>query len=297
MKLGVNLCFAIKRWIDPVQLAEIVRDELGLTYVQYTWDLTDPWWPEGPRDRLATAYAEAFRRAGLTIESTFGGLASYVFSHFLAPSADLRQLGYEHLRRAIDMSSAMEVPSAGMPFGAYSAADATNPDRREDIYKRAKDLWVDLAAHAKARGLSKLLVEPVPLGTEFPASAADALRLMRDLDGQTAVPLRLLVDWGHALFEPLFGPDATMEHWMETCGSFIDCYHIQQTDGQLDRHWSFTQPGIVAPQRLEKHWQAYGHTDQTYFTEIIYPFEATDEFVLADMIAGTRALKAASAPA
>ena len=121
MKLGVNLCFAIKRWIDPGELAKIVRDDLGLDYVQYTWDLTDPWWPHAERDKLAGAYAKAFRQAGLTVESTFGGLASYTYSHFLAPSEELRRLGYEHLRRAIDMTAAMEAPAAGMPFGSFSA--------------------------------------------------------------------------------------------------------------------------------------------------------------------------------
>jgi sugar phosphate isomerase/epimerase len=295
MKLGVNLCFAIKRWIDPGELAKIVRDDLGLDYVQYTWDLTDPWWPQAVRDKLAAAYAKAFREAGLKVESTFGGLASYTYSHFLAPSEELRRLGYEHLRRAIDMTAAMEAPAAGMPFGSFSASDAKNPARREEIYKIARDYWIELAEHAKRQGLSKLMVEPVPLGTEFPSSARDALRLMRDLDGKTAVPVRLLVDWGHALFKPLFGDEADMDFWMATCGDYIDAYHIQQTDGLLDRHWNFTQDGIVTPERLQAYWEAHDLKDETFFSEIIYPFEATDEFVLADMIAATRLLKAAAA--
>ncbi len=291
MKLGVNLCFAIKRWIDGPQLAEIVTDKLGLEYVQYTWDLTDPWWPEAPRDRMAAAYAEAFRNAGLTVESTFGGLASYTYNHFLAPTDELRRLGQEHLRRAIDMTAAMQVPAAGMPLGSYSAADAVNPARREEIYKIAKGLLVELTGHAKKRGLSTLLIEPVPVGTEFPASAQDARRLMRDLDGQTEIPVRLLVDWGHALFEPLFGSDANMDLWMAQCGDYIHSFHIQQTDGQLDRHWSFTQKGVVTRERLEEHWHKYKLMQQTYFMEIIYPFESTDEFVLHDIVEATRMLK------
>lgn len=294
MKLGVNLCFAVKRWLEPQRLAAVVRDTLGLEYVQYTYDLTDPWWPAAERDRRAVAYAAAFRAAGLTIESTFGGLASYTYNHFLAPTAELRWLGHEHLKRAIDMTAAMGVPATGMPFGSYSAEDAVDPARREAIYAAAKDLWVDLAEHAKRCGLTALYVEPVPLATEFPSSAAEAARLMRDLDGRTAVPVRLLVDWGHALFEPLFGADADMDHWMATCGRWIDAFHIQQTDGRLDRHWSFTQPGIVTPERLETFWSRHALTDQTFFAEIIYPFEMPDAAVLDDMVAGVRALKAAS---
>lgn len=294
MKLGINLCFAIKRWIRPDQLAALVKQELGLDYAQFTWDLVDPWWPSATRDKLAKEYADAFRAAGVTIESSFGGLASYTYNHFLAPTPELRAMGKEHLRRAIDMTSVMEVPVAGMPFGSYSAEDAVNPARREEIYKLALEEWVDLSRHAKQRGLSKLMVEPVPLGTEFPSSAADALRLMRDLDGVSEVPVRLMVDWGHALFTPLFKDEANMDHWMQVCGDYIGAFHIQQTDGLLDRHWNFTQDGIVTPQVLADFWKKHQLRDQTYLLEIIYPFEATDEFVLEDMKASVELLKQVS---
>ena len=45
MDVGVNLCFAIKRWPEPEQWARIVADELGVASVQFTMDLIDPWWP------------------------------------------------------------------------------------------------------------------------------------------------------------------------------------------------------------------------------------------------------------
>ncbi len=292
MRLGANLCFAIKRWIDPDQLAGIVKGDLELDFVQYTWDLTDPWWPEEPRDKIAKEYARAFREADVIVESTFGGLASYTYNHFLAPTEELRTLGYQHFARAIDMTAAMEVSATGMPFGSYSASDALNATRREEIYKKALEAWVDLARYAGERGLETLLVEPVPLGTEFPASAADALRLMKDLDGQTDIPVRLLVDWGHALYRPLFGQDANMEHWMETCGSYIHSYHIQQTDGQLDCHWNFTRDGLLSPQILQEYWQKFHLRHQTFFMEIIYPFEERDEVVLQDMINAVRLLQA-----
>ncbi len=295
MKLGVNLSFAVKRWIEPQALAALIRDKLDVTYVQYTWDLTDPWWPAAVRDRLARAYAKAFREAGLVTESTFGGLASYTYNHFLAPSDDLRRCGHEHLKRAIDMTSEMEVPATGMPFGSYSSADAVNPARRAEILKEAEEMWIDLAGHAARRGLKMLYVEPVPLGTEFPSSAADGLKLMKDLDGKTDIPVRLLVDWGHALFEPLFGEDANMDHWAKTCGDYIAAYHIQQTDGQLDRHWSFAHDGVISVQQMEDFWKRWNLTDQTFFAEFVYPFEATDEDVLDDMVKAMSTLKTAEA--
>ncbi|MDX3924599.1 MAG: sugar phosphate isomerase/epimerase [Shinella sp.] len=294
MKLGLNLSFAIKRWLGGERLAALVKNDLGIDYAQFTWDLVDPWWPEVVRDRIARDYARAFEAADVTIESSFGGLASYTYNHFLAPTEELRALGKEHFKRAIDMTGEMRVPVAGMPFGSYSADDALNSKRREEIYKLALEMIVDLSRHAKSRGLSKLMIEPVPLATEFPSSATDALRLMKDLDGATDIPVRLCVDWGHALFTPLFKEKADMDHWMRVCGEYIAAYHIQQTDGLLDRHWNFTREGIVTPELLAEFWNRHKLTDQTYLMEIIYPFEETDEFVFQDMKNAIALLKKAS---
>ncbi|TKI04694.1 sugar phosphate isomerase/epimerase family protein [Martelella alba] len=291
MQLGLNLSFAIKRWLNAEQLAEIIKQDLAIDRIQFTWDLVDPWWPQAERDAVAREYAEAFRAADIAVESTFGGLASYTYNHFLAPTETLRKLGKAHFQRAIDMTAAMGVTAAGMPLGSYSARDALSTARREALYQQALQALTELAGYAKQRGLTMLLIEPVPLTTEFPSSAEDALRLMRDLDGATDIPIRLLVDWGHALFTPIFGQNANMEHWSRLCGDYIAAYHIQQTDGVLDRHWSFTQPGIVTPQRLQTFWRDHRLTSETYFLEILYPFEQPDAHVFDDMRAAIALLR------
>lgn len=42
MKLGLNLSFAIKRWQSPEYLAKLIKNEIGVQYIQFTWDLIDP---------------------------------------------------------------------------------------------------------------------------------------------------------------------------------------------------------------------------------------------------------------
>ena len=54
---GINLGFAIKRWPQPQQWARVVRDELDLDTVQFSFDLLDPWWPE--HESLAAKAREA----------------------------------------------------------------------------------------------------------------------------------------------------------------------------------------------------------------------------------------------
>ncbi len=41
MQLGINTCFAVKRWPRPADWAPIVRDTLGLDLVQVSLDLVD----------------------------------------------------------------------------------------------------------------------------------------------------------------------------------------------------------------------------------------------------------------
>src|SRR5262249_35376296 len=40
-RLGINTCFAVKRWPQPADWAAIARDELGLDLVQHSLDLVD----------------------------------------------------------------------------------------------------------------------------------------------------------------------------------------------------------------------------------------------------------------
>ena len=40
-RLGINTCFAVKRWPEPGDWARIVRDELGLEIVELSLDLID----------------------------------------------------------------------------------------------------------------------------------------------------------------------------------------------------------------------------------------------------------------
>lgn len=175
-------------------------------------------------------------------------------------------------------------------------------DNGAELYSKAMDSWAYrhgvqlqfIQPHAKQRGLSTLLIEPVPLATELPSTPAEALRLMKDLDGKTDVPVRLLVDWGHALFKPLFKENASVDLWMRQCRDYIHSFHIQQTDGSLDCHWNFSRDGLVKPKELYDFWRRYGLTTQTYVMEIVYPFEAEDDFVLRDMIRSTEIIKKAA---
>ncbi len=283
MKLGLNLSFATKRWLNPKNLAKMCREDLGAKYIQFTWDLIDPWWPEKQRNAMAKEYKEAFNEQGLEITATFGGLAAYTYAQLLAPTEEQREISFNFFKRAIDLTAAMGVDIMGTPIGGMTYEDATNPAKRDELYTSALDYLRKLAEYGKEKGIKEIHIEATPLAAEFPHSPKEALKLMKDLDGTTAIPVKLLVDWGHALYKPLLKEEADMELWLKTCSPYVGSIHIQQTDGMLDRHWDFTKKGIVTPELIKKATRNGGADDIIQYLEVVTAFEDFDDAVCENM--------------
>ena len=293
---GTNLSFAVKRWVEPESWASVVRNDLGLDAVQFSFDLADPWWPADLRASLAGRIRRAVAAEGLTLHSAFVGLANYTYNQLLHPTEEGRVAARQWYRNAIDFGADMGAIAVGGPAGALSAAEAEDPAVRD---RRYADLIADLhtlADHAKAAGLQTLFIEPTPLTREFPWDIDGALKMLADLKG-TAVPVEYCFDWGHAIYRPLYGNNAARTRpWLEALGPHIGAIHMQQSDGLLDRHWGFTHDdGIVDPAAAATEIRETGLSDRPVFIEVFYPFEWTNEQVLDDMKATVAATKPAFA--
>jgi D-erythrulose 1-phosphate 3-epimerase len=284
MKLGLNLSFATKRWQSPEYLAKLVKNELGVRLIQFTWDLIDPWWPEAARDRLAGKYRERFEKEGLKIVSSFGGLASYTFPQLLSKEKDQREISFCYFKRAIDMASALGVDVIGTPLGGMSDGDSRDPEVRRRLYKELLDYLAKLSLYAKDKGLKKILIEPTPLSTEIPSTPEESNALMADLKGNTAIPIALVVDWGHAVFKPLLKDRARVDIWIEQCAEYIDSYHLQQSDGKMDCHWSFSKKGIFDEEMIRRLCtNPKVPIDTIGFLELLFPFEMTNVDVMKEV--------------
>lgn len=283
MKLGLNLSFATKRWLNPKQLARMCSEDFGVKYIQFTWDLINPWWPSEQRDAMAKEYKEAFEAQGLEITATFGGLAAYTYSQLLSPTKEQREISFTFFKRAIDLTAAMGVQVIGTPIGGMTYEDANNPEKRKELYEIALDYLRKLSQYAKTKGLKEIHIEATPLATEFPSNPKEALQFMKDLDGTTAIPVKLLIDWGHAIYKPLLKEEADMELWLKTCSPYVGSIHIQQTDGMLDRHWDFTKEGIVTPQIIKDATKNSGSDDIIQYLEVVPAFEEFDDTVFSNM--------------
>lgn len=284
MKFGINLSFAIKRWVEPEVWAELVSRRLGLRLVQFTYDLLDPWWPASVRDAMAARVRLAAAAWGLEIESAFSGLANYCFDGLLHPEAEGRSASLEWWKRAFDVAAAVGAKASGGPLGGMSARDAADPQRRAQRYRDLLDAVEELTVAAKAAGLERLQVECTPLAREIPYTVEQSQTFLSDLEGRCAVPVKLLVDVGHALYQPLYGANTRMPEWLHGLEHSIGAFHLQNTDFQSDSHWGWPdRRGLFDVANFADEVKAAGLDDVPAFLEIIYPFELADEAVLTNI--------------
>lgn len=284
MNFGINLSFAIKRWVEPEVWAELVSRQLGLQLVQFTYDLLDPWWPASARNAMAARVRRAAADFGIEIESAFSGLANYCFDGLLHPEAEGRSASLEWWKRAFDVAAEVGAKASGGPLGGMSAADAADPQRRAQRYRDLLDAVEQLTVAARQSGLERLQVECTPLAREIPYTVEQSQRFLADLEGRCSVPVKLLVDIGHALYQPLYGPQARMPEWLHGLGRSIGAFHLQNTDFQSDSHWGWPdRRGLFDVANFAREVNAAGLDDIPAFLEIIYPFELADEAVLSNI--------------
>jgi sugar phosphate isomerase/epimerase len=278
--LGINLGFAIKRWPEPEALARLVAEELGLASVQFTFDLLDPLWPEPARGRVAARVRTASEEHGVAIHSAQIGLAAYTYNGLLDPDPDLRAVAEQWWLRAIEVTAAIGGRAVGGPVGALSVAGAAERAAR---HGDAVEALARIAERAAGAGLEALLVEPTPLPREIPSTIEEASRLAGDLRG-LAVPVRWVLDVGHALYRPLYGEDVVLADWLAALGGDVGVLHLQNHDFSSDAHWGWPDDrGRYDVAAFAADVRDAGVADVPVVVELFYPFEAADDAVLASV--------------
>ncbi|HXX61452.1 MAG TPA: TIM barrel protein [Candidatus Sulfotelmatobacter sp.] len=287
MTLGINTCFAVKRWPRPDDWAPIVRDRLGLTVIQHSLDLVDLSAPGDDRLTQAAAVRDAVTRAGLTLHSTFTGLAAYSDNLLLHHDADRLRAARRWYRRAIDWSAEAGARGTGGHVGALSVPDAADPVIRAGAWGRLQRDLVRLARRARLRGLQFLLVENLATARE-PATMAQIESLLSDGDG-ARVPVRLCLDVGHMVAPGTHGADRDPYAWLRRLGPRAEVIQLQQSDARADHHWPFTpahdRAGRIDPGRVIEALADGGTTAGLLVIEVIPPHEERDSTVLDGLVA------------
>ena len=131
-RLGINLGFAVNRYIEPEVWTRIVSRDLGLRYVQFVADLLNPFWPARyVDDQIARINACAMEN-GITIESLFIYSQTRV-NHLMHPDAEARRFWLAWLKGFLDIGRQLGAKNAGAHFGIMTFDTCDNPDKRKFI--------------------------------------------------------------------------------------------------------------------------------------------------------------------
>jgi sugar phosphate isomerase/epimerase len=285
LELGINNCFAVKRWPLPQEWARIVRDRLHLSLVELSFDMVDTCADSIEAESASvSAVADKF---GLTIRSTFTGLAAYSSNMLLSPNAAARANADSWFRRAIDFSGNVGAVATGGHVGAFSVTDWHDSKLRAERWDGLRAALHDLAAQAHDRGLQALLVENLAAARE-PSTMAMIRDLLTDRD-DTHAAVRLALDVGHMCVPGTSGDDRDPYVWLRDLGWGAFEVQLQQSDAAGDHHWPFTpeanRRGRIDADRVIDALGESGVEEVALILEVIPAFEQEDDSVVDDLAA------------
>ena len=285
--LGVNTCFAVKRWPEPDVWAAIVRDRLGLQLVQHSLDLVELGGSAALRRTQAERLKQACERFGLTLHSTFTGLAAYSSNFLLDPEPAVRRQAERWYRSAIAFTAAVGGQATGGHIGAFSVSDWRDGKRRRVLERALTGSLQRLAGEARKAGLKELYVENLAAARE-PSTIEGIGRLLTAGD-DAHVPIRLCLDVGHQCVPGTSGEERDPYAWLERLGSSAPVVQLQQSDAEGDHHWPFAarfnEWGRIDARRVLEALDRSGADEVALILEVIPPFEQDDDEVLDDMVA------------
>jgi D-erythrulose 1-phosphate 3-epimerase len=285
--LGVNNCFAVKRWPEPEAWAKIVRDDLSLDVVQHSLDMAEVGGSPSLWRSQAQQVTAACATFGLNLHSTFTGLAAYSSNLLLHPDQSVRQDAEQWFGSAIAFTAAVGGRATGGHVGAFSVHDWRDAKRRREREQGLVAALQRIAGEARSAGLSEFYIENLAAARE-PSTMDGIARLLTEGDAGH-VPIKLCLDVGHQCVPGTSGAERDPYAWLERMGAKAPVVQLQQSDAEGDHHWPFTPEtnarGRIDADRVLDALDRSGAEEVYLILEVIPPFEQDDDQVLVDMVA------------
>lgn len=266
-RLGINLGFAINKYIEPEVWSDIVANDLGLHYVQMVADLLNPFWDKEYLCDQIKRINKAAQKNKIVIESFFTSAFTRV-NHLMNPDETARKMWFNWFERFLEMGSEMGVRNAGSHFGIMTFRTYENKEKYEFVLNKAVCAWQELSFRAKELGYQELIFEPMSVPREMGNTIARARQLMDRVNENCGVPMKICLDVGHA-------PDPSERDpylWVKALAADAPVIHLQQTVRDRSNHSPFTEEynrdGIIQRDKLMRCVKEAGCTDALFAFEI-----------------------------
>jgi sugar phosphate isomerase/epimerase len=151
VNLGINTCFALKRWPRPADWASIVRNDLGLDLVELSLDLIEGTETFGGGRDAVERHRAALDANGLRAHATFTGLSAYSLDLLMHPDQARRESALDWYRTVIDLTASLGARATGGHVGAMSVPDWNVPERRAERWAGLKRDLETIAGRSASR--------------------------------------------------------------------------------------------------------------------------------------------------
>jgi len=246
-KLGINLGFAINRYIEPEVWAKIVREDLGLSCVQFVADLLNPFLPDAYIEAQIARIKNAVIMYDLTVDSFFTSAFTRV-NHLMHPDSQAREIWLEWFKKLFLIGSRLGCKTGGAHFGILTFDAFEN--NYDFLVDEAVKSWQELSFFAGDLGYECLIFEPMSVPREMACTVGESELLMEMVNANCGIPMKVCLDVGHAPH-----PDERDPYfWIEKLGKVSPIVHLQQTVLNKSIHAPFTEEynstGIIRGEKV-----------------------------------------------
>ncbi len=289
IQLGINNCFAIGRFPEPEEWLRVVKDELGLGHVQFSYDLLDPVIIEDEIFKSTCRYIKMLAdEMNVSIDTGITGEVVHKFNFLMDPDPALRRCYVRWYEKMIRAGSLLGVEGSGVYMGTLSRKDQENPGRREFITNVLIEEIVHLTSVSEEVGQKYLLWEPMSIPREFPCTIDVTKEMLERANRSSRVPVRLCLDVGHGYIRSGDPRDSDCYAWLRELAHLSPTIHMQQTDGKGSRHWPFTEEynkiGVIVPEKVFESIEKAGSKKAIIVFEFFYSAHAIpDESALDNL--------------
>ena len=196
--IGIDNCFAIKRWTAPEDWARVVRD-LGMKYVEAVPDLEcEPLLtPDDYRQEWIDRVNRVREETGVRVVMFYSNDSTYDTIGFSHPDERVRNYFVnEWFRKFIDMAAQI-----GSDIGYYVQATPESAlyskSGRALAWSHAKECMADVNRMAGAAGIGHVVLEQMYTPHQPPFSIDGMRQLIKDITKESGVPFYLTEDVGH----------------------------------------------------------------------------------------------------
>lgn len=282
-RLGINLGFAINKYIEPEIWTRIVSRDLGLGYVQFVADLLNPFWPAEYIDTQIARINTAAKDNGIIIESIFTSAFTRV-NHLMHPDAEARAFWLDWFKRFLDIGRRLGAKNAGSHFGIMTFDTYDNPDKHRFLLDEGIKGWQALSFYAKELGYDCLIFEPMSIPREMANTIEETRELLAWVNADCGIPLKVCLDVGHAPHPSQRDPYL----WIEQLAAESPVIHLQQTVLHKSNHSPFTEEtnknGIITREKVMEAVKKSGCKDTLFAFEISHREHwDTDFFIIRDL--------------